>query len=159
MVEQKLFEKSKETNCDIMFLVRRNGKIRLMSFKSNPWLRFDEPASDVDPDVYKQAIFMFSGVLSFLPSLDSHGNKITNYDEAYIKKFSRRFNNDKIQNAQLITKTLGGAQYYTMIIQFNDCIMQAAFNSTIFVCKCEPEQMVRRHLVRGYSERVYYAAN
>ena len=55
MVEQKLFEKSKETNCDIMFLVRRGEKIRLMSFKSNPWLKFDEPASDVDPDVYKQA--------------------------------------------------------------------------------------------------------
>ena len=38
MVEQKLFEKNKETNCDIMFLVRRNGKLRLISFKSNPWL-------------------------------------------------------------------------------------------------------------------------
>ena len=70
MIEQKLFEKGKETNCDIMFLVRRKGKIRLMSFKSNPWLKFDEPASEVDPDVYKQAIFMFSGVLNFLPTHD-----------------------------------------------------------------------------------------
>ena len=99
MIEQRLFEKGKETNCDIMFLVRRGKKIRLMSFKSNPWLKFDEPASDVDPDVYKHAIFMFSGHLSFLPSHDSHGTKITNHDEAYLKKYSRRFNNDKIQNA------------------------------------------------------------
>ena len=38
MVEQKLFKKSKETNCDIMFLARRGRKTRLMSFKSNPWL-------------------------------------------------------------------------------------------------------------------------
>ena len=42
MVEQKVFEQDKETNCDIMFLVEREGKIRLMSFKSNPWLRRDE---------------------------------------------------------------------------------------------------------------------
>ena len=62
MVEQKLFEKSKETNCDIMFLVRRNRKIRLMSFKSNPWLGLDEPPN-ADPDIYKHSIFLFSGRL------------------------------------------------------------------------------------------------
>ena len=41
MVEQQLFQKQKETNCDIMFLVRhedKKDKIKLMSFKSNPWL-------------------------------------------------------------------------------------------------------------------------
>ena len=42
MVEQKLFGKAKETNCDIMFIVRRENKYRLMSFKSNPWLSFEE---------------------------------------------------------------------------------------------------------------------
>lgn len=42
MIEQKLFKKNKETNCDIMLLVRRNGKIRLMSFKVNPWLDINE---------------------------------------------------------------------------------------------------------------------
>ena len=70
MVEQKLFEKQKETNCDIMFLVRRNKQVRLMSFKSNPWLEFDEPASETDPDVYKQAVFLFSGNLHFMPQED-----------------------------------------------------------------------------------------
>ena len=40
MVEQKLFDKRKETNCDIMFLVRMREKYRLMSYKSNPWLDF-----------------------------------------------------------------------------------------------------------------------
>ena len=38
MVEQKLFGRQKETNCNIMFLARRKNKYRLMSFKSNPWL-------------------------------------------------------------------------------------------------------------------------
>ena len=38
MVEQKCFQKSKETNCDIMILVKLEDKCRLMSFKSNPWL-------------------------------------------------------------------------------------------------------------------------
>ena len=38
MVEQKLFGKNKETNCDIMFIVRKDDKYRLLSFKSYPWL-------------------------------------------------------------------------------------------------------------------------
>ena len=48
MVEKRLFNKLKETNCDIMFLVRRKDKIRLMSFKSNPWLEFQEEPTDLD---------------------------------------------------------------------------------------------------------------
>jgi len=54
MVEQKLFKKTKETNSDIFFLVRRKGKIRLMSYKSNPWLEFYDDAPKSDPDVVKQ---------------------------------------------------------------------------------------------------------
>ena len=39
MVERKVFEFERELNADVMFLVERLGKIRLMSYKSNPWLR------------------------------------------------------------------------------------------------------------------------
>lgn len=53
MVEQKLFKRHKETNCDIMFLVRRNGKIRLMSFKSNPWIHFNDYGTTNDNDSIK----------------------------------------------------------------------------------------------------------
>ena len=78
MVEQKLFGMSKETNCDIMFLVRRNGKIRLMSFKTSPWLPWDpifksKAGGDTadgaknDPEVFKEAIFLFSGFLLHYP--------------------------------------------------------------------------------------------
>ena len=67
-----------------------------MSFKSNPWLEFDEPASETDPDVYKQAIFLFSGMLHLMPQEDTLGTKLNEYNHLNIKKFSRRYNNDKI---------------------------------------------------------------
>ena len=64
MVEQNLFDFPKESNCDIMFLVEHNGKIRLMSYKSNPWLRKDEYPSKNDTTLFKQSLFIFSGVLA-----------------------------------------------------------------------------------------------
>ena len=48
-----------------MFLVRRNDKYRLLSFKSNPWLEFSEEPSGTDEDVIKQSLFMFSGAVKF----------------------------------------------------------------------------------------------
>ena len=54
-------------NCDIMFLARRDGKTRLMSFKSNPWFDFDHVEDYWDDDyegLYKHAIFLFSGILA-----------------------------------------------------------------------------------------------
>ena len=73
MVEQKLFQRSKETNCDIMFLVRRGAEVRLMSFKSNPWLDVRQQLEGEDPDIYRQALFLFSGSLHMLPTEDRQG--------------------------------------------------------------------------------------
>ena len=95
MVEQKLFGKQKETNCDIMFLVSRKGKVRLMSFKSNPWMQHDDLPNDADPDIYKSSIFIFSGSLEMMPTVDSEGVAIARTPEN-MKRFGRRFNNDKI---------------------------------------------------------------
>ena len=58
---------------------------------------------------------------------------------------------------QLITQKLGSKQQYMFIVQFNDCIVQASLNEPIFKVICEPEAMIRRHLVRGYSEKIFYA--
>lgn len=44
-----------------------------------------------------------------------------------------------------------------IILQFNDCIVQASLNKKIFKVICEPKAMLRRHLVRGYNEKVYFA--
>ena len=95
MVEQKLFGKSKETNCDIMFLARLGNTIRLMGFKSNPWLQFSEYVNTADKDVYKHSIFIFSGSLILDPAFFSHEHKLQerHHDTG---NFSRRFNRDKI---------------------------------------------------------------
>ena len=97
MVEQKLFKKYKETNCDIFFLVRKDDKIRLMSYKSNPWRRFSEKSIETtDSDVCKQSLFLFSGSLMFVPSGSSEKDKANRTENENIKKYSRRFDNDKV---------------------------------------------------------------
>lgn len=131
-----------------MFLVRRNKKIRLMSFKSNPWLGLNE-LPNADPDIYKNAIFLFSGKLEQVQGNDN--------DIANRQRFVRRFNSDKIQSAQLITKSIGSYQMYIVIVQFNSTIVQLSLNKPTFKIICEPEAMVRRHMVRGYNEQVYFA--
>ena len=47
-----------------MFLAQKDGKIRLMSFKANPWLRRDEYPKSNQENIFKQSIFLFSGVLA-----------------------------------------------------------------------------------------------
>ena len=65
MVEKKLFDGEHEMNSDIMFLVQREGKTRLMSFKSCPWKPFDwdDDWTDGAREGYKHSIFLFSGIL------------------------------------------------------------------------------------------------
>ena len=65
MVEKNVFDFPSEINCNIMFLVERQGKIRLMSFKSNPWLMPDKDVQKKsDSFLYKDSIFLFSGILA-----------------------------------------------------------------------------------------------
>ena len=53
MAEKKLYgdKFNDEINCDIMFLVERLDKIRLMSYKCNPWLPPNEQISELDPTI------------------------------------------------------------------------------------------------------------
>ena len=62
MCEKKVFQEENETNSDIMFLAERNGKMRLMSFKSNPWLN-SEDEDDHGFDEVNDSIYLFSGIL------------------------------------------------------------------------------------------------
>ena len=78
MCEQKLFGKMHETNCDIMFLAENQGKIRLMSFKSNPWLSTQQMVS------VKSSIHISTGFLTMeaikkkvSPKHDSDLNRFT----------------------------------------------------------------------------------
>ena len=142
-----------------MLLVRHTvtNKIRLMSFKSNPWLQFYEQPNDADKDIYKEAMFLFSGTVPNIPTEDLLGEKIDQTDHQNIKRFGRRFNNDKIQTVQLITKRLSSYDQYMLIIQYNDCIVQASLNKQIFKIISQPQAMLRRHLVRGYNEKIFFA--
>ena len=156
MVEQKCFEKKKETNCDIMILVRKDDKIRLMSFKSNPWLPYEHVASEAeDIDVVKQSIFIFSGDIYGIPSHDFGGLPINQKQDEALYKL--RFNNDKVRTCQLICKQLGTYDQFMLVIQYNDSIVQASLNWNFFKPICAPQNMVRRHLVRGYNEKIFYA--
>ena len=44
-----------------------------------------------------------------------------------------------------------------IILQFDDSIVQASLNLNSFEVICEPESMIRRHLVRGYNEKIFFA--
>ena len=45
----------------------------------------------------------------------------------------------------------------TLIMQFNDVIASASLNkASDWTEWCEPNAMVRRHLVRGYNDQIYY---
>ena len=46
-----------------MFLVQNEGKIRLMSFKSNPWLSKEEHPKK-GTSLHKHSLFIFTGVLA-----------------------------------------------------------------------------------------------
>ena len=95
-----------------------------------------------------RTVYLFSGSLKFEPKSSKYESKT---------KFSRRFDSDKIQNVQLITKKLGSCNYYALIVQFNDCIAQASLNLHTFEIICEPEDMVRRHMIRGYNDKIFFA--
>ena len=177
MVERKVFEFERESNCDIMFLVERNGKTRLMSFKSNPWLRRDEflnQRKEYEKQIYKQSLFLFTGVLA-RPKMSStvtgkaggHSQGMMLHliakasimgEELIDKNTSRRYDADKIQNVQLITDHYGNWTQFIMVIQYNDSIATASLTDKHnFQEICGPQAMLRRHLIRGYHDRVFYA--
>lgn len=120
MVEQKCFQKVKETNCDIMMLVKRRldknmgdtgdqkdlgskdkkdeyEMCRLMSIKINPWLEYSEQPHEADEDIVKQSIYIFNGDIGIIPTHDYEDTIITQNDENH-RQYAQRFNNDKVQN-------------------------------------------------------------
>ena len=43
-----------------------------------------------------------------------------------------------------------------LILQFNDCIVQASLNRNFFKLISRPAKMIRLHMVRGFGEKVFY---
>ena len=54
-----------------MFLVNNDEmNLRVVSFKSNPWLHSDDKDNDRDSNIYKMDLFMFSSCIdSIVPGL------------------------------------------------------------------------------------------
>ena len=50
-----------------MFLVSYGGELRLMSFKCNPWLNWDDPENEHNSDIHKNDLFIFSGLIDGVP--------------------------------------------------------------------------------------------
>ena len=47
---------------------------------------------------------------------------------------------------------------FTFVLQYNDCIVTASLNDKQhFEEQCGAQAMLRRHLIRGYHERVFFA--
>ena len=57
----------------------------------------------------------------------------------------------------MITKQLGSYDEYMLIIQFNDCIVQASLNDNFFKLICQSDSMLTLHMLLGYNEKVYFA--
>ena len=53
-----------------MFLVQfeEEKSMRLVSLKTNPWLKFDDDRKYEGSDIYKSDLFMFSGSLNVVPN-------------------------------------------------------------------------------------------
>ena len=63
-----IYDNRFQETVDIMFLVRRNGYIRLMSYKTDPWNYGKDPDGLHDKGIYKpkeSKIILFSGVVEW----------------------------------------------------------------------------------------------
>ena len=46
---------------------------------------------------------------------------------------------------------------YVLVMQFNDCIIQGCLNDQSLKFICKPHTMMKRHIVRGYNEKIFFA--
>ena len=97
MAETKIYKEEYEAYCNVMFLVRREDKLRLMCYRSNPWILDDNTEFIEERD--KDSIILFSGVIA--------------ESEEFSKK---RFDSDKIQACELLTRKLGKQERYMLIV-------------------------------------------
>ena len=74
-----------------------------MSFKCNPWLGSDDAESEHDSHIPNIHFLGFNGLLETAPEVIEHPEA-----EARKIEFCRQYFSDKIQGAELITKTTAG---------------------------------------------------
>ena len=45
-MEQEIYDYDTESNTDIMMLIRKNEKVRMVSIKINPWIAYGEKCDE-----------------------------------------------------------------------------------------------------------------
>ena len=136
-IETDIYEYDYESNTDILMLVRKDSKIRLVSIKVNPWLEYGQ-APDPERKEYDIQMFIFSGV-------------IENNEE---------IRGDTIQSCQLLTRDIYSQSSFMLIIQFDDCLKKVALNASDEDSQnqlvCSSADMSRIKMVRGTNDKIYY---
>ena len=64
----KIYDSKHQLTVDIMFLVRRSGLYRLMSYKTNPWHYSKDPTGQTDKGIFMphdDKIILFSGIVNW----------------------------------------------------------------------------------------------
>ena len=51
---------------------------------------------------------------------------------------------------------MGDYEQYMVILQFNDSIASVSLNTSKMAIVSKPKDMVRRHMVRGYDEKIFF---
>ena len=116
MQDIRVYNQKHQRSVDIMFLVRgKDGYLRLMSYKTNPWFFVTDLHGKTNKAIYRNdlsQIKIFSGVLKWPTNT---GDPIA----------SSKLSDDKIKACQLLTlqKRQGSYQQFTFVIQMNDKII------------------------------------
>lgn len=73
-------------------------------------------------------------------------------------KQEKRFDSDKIQSCELLTKTVGKVERFMFIVQYKDAICANSLNDrSAWQMMTDREDMVRRNTVRGFKDKIYFA--
>ena len=92
-VEKQVYGYETENNCEIMMLLRRGNRVRLLSIKACPWTPYGQE-NDLERDEYALSLFKFSGMIENIHQLRG----------------------DKIENCQLISERINSQDSYLFIV-------------------------------------------
>ena len=119
MIDAKIYEQEYESTNDIMLIVRRDGLLRLMSYKTNPWEYEKDIHGISDKGIYtgKSSVFyLFNGVLGW-PDVSTSASI-----DFQSRLLGRSCSSDKIQSCHLMAQKEQLKGNFAFVIQFNDRI-------------------------------------
>ena len=154
MQDIRIYDSEDESTCDIMFIVKRDRVMRLMSYKSDPWDYEKDIHGISDKGIFKSKLsrlYLFSGVLGPDPNCDK-------------RIVARSSSSDKIQSCHLMTQKDSIKSNFAFVIQFNDRIATTWLEnkdspnpSYRDLINPRTSTMIKQRLVRGFNEKIIFA--